>query len=85
MIHTFPDPNINAVVLGSRNLIITAEKRYTAKINDIILHIPPKLNIGFTIATFGLYSAFLACKAIVFKSKVVFKSTVPTTFLWFYP
>ena len=53
----FPELNINAVVRGSRILIMTAAKR------------------------FGLYSAFLACKAIFFRSNLQFKLTVQTIFL----
>src|SRR5277367_1161061 len=68
----FPDAKINAVVFGSRIRIITAANRYKSA------NLPTKR--GFK-RTLGLYSAFLACKAIVFKSRRQSRLTVATIFL----
>jgi hypothetical protein len=68
----FPDAKIKAVVFGSRILMITAAKRYNLILFQEILR---------KRITFGLYSAFLACNAIVFKSKRQSRLTVATIFL----
>ena len=68
-----PELNIKAVVLGSLILIMTAANRWR-KISRKMINRRWRL-------TFGLYSAFLACKAIFFKSNLQSKLTVDTMFL----
>ena len=71
----FPDAKIKAVVFGSRILIITAAKRYKT-----VRH-PYPLKKARLRHTLGLYSAFRACKAMVFKSRRQSRLTVATIFL----
>ena len=79
----FPELNINAVVLGTLILMITAANLYFMK-QRIELNLSFKTVIKlcdqFNI-TLGLYSAFLACNAIFFKSSLQPRFTVETMFL----
>jgi hypothetical protein len=80
----FPEAKINAVVFGSRILIITAAKRYCQHRPKTPNHTQPhkaKWEGREEGGTFGLYSAFRACKAIVFKSRRQSRLTVATIFL----
>lgn len=71
-----PEAKINAVVFGSRIRIMTAAKRYSSFRSD-------SYNTSIKqLCTFGLYSAFRAWRAIVFKSKRQSKLTVATMFLF---
>jgi hypothetical protein len=93
--HTiFPEAKINAVVFGSLILMITAAKRWNikhrlkpnpkiqtkvveTKQNDRLL----KHEYHKESKTWGLYSAFLACKAMALRSSLQSKFTVETIFL----
>ena len=69
-----PDAKINAVVFGSRIRMITAAKRYTSQ------YYPHHDKVREE-RTLGLYSAFRACKAMVFRSRRQSRLTVATMFL----
>lgn len=82
----FPELKISAVVLGSRILMMTAAKRWsdtrsvTEQNHQHRFTVQPLLAAELA-ATFGLYSAFLAWRAINFRSKGQPRLTVETMFL----
>ena len=70
-----PEANTRAVVFGSRKRMMTAANLYWKRLE--------RKNIkGGVWVTLGLYSAFLAFKAICFKSSLQLKLTVETIFLY---
>lgn len=87
-----PDAKIRAVVLGSRMRMITAAKRCFRQ-QTLVLHSQTTNNLYFTCVcekskqatspapTFGLYSAFLAWRAMVLRSSRQSRLTVATMFL----
>jgi hypothetical protein len=76
-----PEAKINAVVLGSRILIITAAKRYKNPVSTKHNVGIQRDFVGIGENTFGLYSALRACRAMVFKSRRQSRLTVATMFL----
>lgn len=86
----FPLLKISAVVFGSRIRMMTAAKRYSRGKgtdtrcwnNPVRKKSKDSTKVRSDGPTFGLYSAFRACKAMFFKSSFVSRSTVATTFLF---
>ena len=79
----FPELKIRAVVRGSRILIITAAKRCIVDTHTILtIFVEACTHTALPLpGTLGLYSAFLALKAMVLRSNLQPRLTVDTIFL----